>query len=172
MDCTQLETIFAGDREEDLSDAESTAFEAHLSDCSKCLERLAEAEDAVASLPEWSPPEPSEIQWAAVEAGIKVKIEPPPLKVGGSQLPMFLAMAAAFLLIAGLGFVLTTTPTPDGSRDNVGMIPPTDGGDGAAVHPASPGGAAEATDVQVFSGYEHTIEVYDDVLCVVIHETQ
>ena len=99
MDCARLEAIFAGERGDDLGQAESKAFTEHLDSCQPCRERLAAVEDDMGALLSWEPPTPSDAAWAQVEQGWKRELEQTPILTvppqGGTlSLPIAIALAA------------------------------------------------------------------------------
>ncbi len=110
MDCTNLQAILSGEREDDLSPAESQAFDAHLRACDPCRDALARVEGELEPLVErCAPPELSAAQWDRVTRAVKAEVGKPALTVhagGATRAPRWLAIAAAFLLAVGIGALL------------------------------------------------------------------
>lgn len=110
MDCTSLQAILSGEREDDLAADESQAFEAHLRACDPCRDALARIEGELEPLVErFAPPELPAAQWERVTRAVKAEAARPALTVhagGASRAPRALAIAAAFLLAAGIGALL------------------------------------------------------------------
>lgn len=130
MDCKTLTTIFAGERADDLSAAESQAFEQHLDACAPCRERLAGAERTLDDLAaQWEPPQPSELEWARVTRDLRAELDrpvlqmtPPVLAAPRRNLELLFAMAAAVLFLLGVAFVLSSQDGRNGlSSESVGM---------------------------------------------------
>jgi hypothetical protein len=110
MDCTSLQAILSGEREDDLGPAESQAFDAHLRACDACRDALARVEGELEPLVDrFAPPELPAAQWDRVTRAVKAEAARPALTVhagGVSRAPRALAIAAAFLLAAGIGALL------------------------------------------------------------------
>lgn len=111
MDCTSLQAILSGEREEDLAPAESQAFDVHLRACDACRDALARVEGELEPLVErFAPPEVSAAQWERVTRTVKAETARPALMVhaggGATRAPRALAIAAAFLLAVGIGALL------------------------------------------------------------------
>lgn len=128
MDCTNLQAIFSGARADDLSDTESAAFEQHLRTCERCREGLALAEEGLEPLVEtMDPPAISDAQWDKVTRAVKLEASRPVLTLhaGGSasRAPRALAIAAAFLLAAGLGALMPLEWIPGRSSDVSSKLP-------------------------------------------------
>ncbi len=150
MDCRTLTEIFAGERADDLTEAESAAFESHLEGCLACRERLAHAEDELAPLARWEPDEP---RWERADRAIAAELAAPPvIAFRPTRLPAFLAAAAAVLLLVGAGVILQLRPQgprdgapPSTSAVGTDVLVPSGAGDVELVElEAGPGFAAEA----------------------------
>lgn len=133
MDCRTVNELLAGERGDDLTEAESSAFESHLEDCAACRDRLAAAEDELAPLAAWEPDEPSAEQWRRVTDGVRAELlAAPVLAFRPTRLPALLAAAAAVLLIVGATVLIQLQPggsggpgTPGGGAVNtMGGEPP------------------------------------------------
>jgi len=70
MDCSEFLSIVAGEREDDLSSAESDAFEAHLEGCASCGESVARAEEDLERLVQIADPPPARA-WARVDVAVR-----------------------------------------------------------------------------------------------------
>ncbi|RMG16665.1 MAG: hypothetical protein D6731_05715 [Planctomycetota bacterium] len=165
MDCTELSKVFAGERAEDLSAEESAAFEEHLAACSRCLEALASAEDALAPLTDWEPPAPSEADWERVRCGLWEEIdlrERATRRGGRGALPLFLAAAALLLFSVGLALVLSSASRP---APRSGATATVSGQ--AASDPSL--GAVELLEVEAGPGYRQHVEPWP-VVCIAISE--
>jgi hypothetical protein len=128
MDCTTLQAIFSGARQDDLSDAEAAAFEQHLRACDPCREKLAEAEEQLAPLVDsMEPPAVPDAAWDRVTRAVKAEAARPVLTVhaggGASKAPRWIAIAAAFLLAAGLGALMPLDWIPGRDSRVVSNIP-------------------------------------------------
>lgn len=111
MDCSSLQAILSGEREADLTAAESQAFDAHLRACDACRDALARVEGELEPLVErFAPPELPAAAWERVTQAVKAEAARPSLTVhaggGASRAPRALAIAAAFLLAVGIGALL------------------------------------------------------------------
>jgi len=110
MDCTSLQAILSGEREDDLSPAESQAFDVHLRACDPCRDALARVEGELEPLVErFAPPELPAAAWDRVTRVVKAEAARPALTVhagGATRAPRALAIAAAFLLAVGIGALL------------------------------------------------------------------
>lgn len=72
MDCSEVLTIVAGEREDDLSLAESETFEAHLESCAPCRESVARAEEDLERLSALAdPPLVAASAWMRVDAVVR-----------------------------------------------------------------------------------------------------
>lgn len=128
MDCRTVNELLAGERGDDLTEAESSAFESHLEDCAPCRDRLAAAEDELAPLAAWEPDEPSAEKWQRVTEGVRAELlAGPVLAFRPTRLPALLAAAAAVLLIVGATVLIQLQPggsgTP-GAVNTMGGEPP------------------------------------------------
>lgn len=131
MDCTTLQAIFSGARADDLSDAEGAAFEQHLRACEPCRTKLAEAEELLEPLVErMEPPAVPAGAWDRVTRAVKAEAARPVLTVhagsGAGKAPRWLAIAAAFLLAAGLGALLPLDWVPGRSQISSNVPPSVD----------------------------------------------
>jgi hypothetical protein len=74
MDCTEFQSIVAGEREEDLSALESSGFEAHLESCGACRESVARAEEDLERLAHLADPPPLAAgAWARVDEAVRAQ---------------------------------------------------------------------------------------------------
>jgi len=79
MECADFQMIVAGEREDDLSPAESAAFEEHLEACESCRESVLRAEedlDRLALLAE--PPVLANAAWARVDEAVRAETKKKP----------------------------------------------------------------------------------------------
>lgn len=79
MDCTEFQAIVAGEREEDLSQAESLGFETHLDGCATCREAVSRAEEDLERLQQLADPPPvSASAWLRVDEAVRVEARKKP----------------------------------------------------------------------------------------------
>src|SRR5580692_8456212 len=99
MDCTEFQSIVAGERTEDLSSLESDAFEAHLDVCAACREAVGHAEEDLERLAQLADPPPLAANaWTRVDAAVRLESRKRP----GRENPFTIetAVAAAVLVPA------------------------------------------------------------------------
>lgn len=183
MDCKTLAEIFAGDRGDDLSEAESVAFEEHLNGCAHCLDVLAKAEEELAPLADWEAPEPTEAQWNAVGTAVRKELDSPRGRVltPRPRPPIFLVAAAAILFVAGLALLLMGGG-PGGAAGTAAFIGPEDPPAVAPKNDDDPSGAVDSGDsdqdaelseytileLAGHNGYQVESAEFDGLACVVI----
>src|SRR5581483_6670995 len=79
MDCTEFLTIVAGEREDDLSLAESQAFESHLETCGACREMVSRAEEDLERLGQLAdPPLVPASAWTKVDEAVRLQARQKP----------------------------------------------------------------------------------------------
>ncbi len=121
------------------------------------------------------PPQISDEDWNRVREGIRSEIAAPApirLQPTRSRMPMFLAMAAGLLFLAGLGFLIVTPPNGGGngavSQINTETSPPANGED--KLPDPAPTSDVEVLSIEAGDGYvTETVDI-DGVPCVVIKE--
>lgn len=176
MDCAALKQIFAGDRLEDLTPAESTAFEAHLDACAACRESLAEAEGELDDLAsQWAPPEGAELAWARVGRAVEAQGARGVARPSRSRAPALLAMAAGLLLAVGIGLLAVISngqSGPNGSPNLTSQITPPVNPNPIRPPANPPSGAVTTPDevtIEAGEGYEAVAELLDGgVVCVTV----
>ena len=102
MDCSEFQAIVAGEREDDLSSAESEGFEAHLESCVPCRESVSRAEEDLERLSALAdPPLVAASVWARVDEAVRVQARKrpgreQPFSVGPlEEAPVLVAMSPA-----------------------------------------------------------------------------
>jgi hypothetical protein len=74
MDCTEFQTIVAGEREEDLSVAEAQGFESHMDACAVCREAVSRAEEDLERLGQLAdPPLVAASAWSRVDDAVRAE---------------------------------------------------------------------------------------------------
>jgi len=192
MDCATLHRIFAGERGEDLGEPESAAFDAHLEACASCRDALAGAEDELAPLVDrFEPPPVPDAGWARVTAAVQAELRAAPVtsleaaRRRRPTFPLWLAAAAAVLLLAGVGFVLSQgwgglgapaddkTATMGGTGGGAGADEDAATDPGREPRPAestAPTAATELVRLEAGPGYEAGSSLEGELLCLWVRE--
>jgi anti-sigma factor RsiW len=138
MDCAEVLLIVAGERDEDLTLAESDAFEAHIDGCASCREGVARAEEDLERLSSLAdPPLVAASAWARVDAAIRAlpaRVVPPAVPVVrpvaasglGYRRPILAYAACGAALLLGSAFFAGEVPTRprDTSHVVIGPVNP------------------------------------------------
>ena len=118
MDCSKFQAIVAGEREDDLSSAESEGFEAHLESCVPCRESVSRAEEDLERLASLAdPPLVAASAWARVDEAVRVELRRPAMPVTLTRSHAKLAwagMAAALVMV----FTFLTLAGPSKTKDS------------------------------------------------------
>lgn len=194
MDLETFKSILAGERADDLSPVEADAFEHLLRTSQAARDALAAAEDELAPLANrFDPIEPTPQQWGRVDAAIREEAARSAGRSRFRALPVWIAAAAAALLVVTIGFsvptelfrtdgsgksALVNTPKPQPPQPPTVPIKPTLAGgtsDPAAerVPSASVIGGMDGLkyDPNFFeAGYHEVVEGTDGILCVWVRD--
>jgi anti-sigma factor RsiW len=172
LDCPFFLSIVSGEREADLTPAESIAFESHLDACASCREAVARAEDdldRLALLAE--PPIVPEAAWARVDEAVRAQArtkpgreEPAPVIRLAPALPprrggLGLAVAAGLALVIGVFALSAKPPEPTRSRTDIGR-----------VNPPEPDDVIVVVDPQYGEKYHGTMTLKDGRFVMLIDE--
>lgn len=151
MDLDALKKILDGERADDLTPEEAAAFEQLLRTSQPARDALAAAEDELAPLAErFEPPAVPPERWARVDAAVRAQAALPVPRERFRALPVWVAAAAALLLVVSVGFLVPLEPFRGGNAQvnfvGAGDPPPPPRVPVRPTSPEAPGALATGPD--------------------------